>query len=343
MKKFLILILAFFAFLANGYGELNTKRFSVSPTTGSVAGQDTFITEIYYWNTATASYELEDAYQAHIKLEVPVTVVAQGKGYFSLWSEGDLHRYSSPYHHLDESPTHVSSLQSESVTRVKVGSGWPIIIFSGLKSKTVTAKGTLITDTPNKYEVKGRGKCGTSAGGGSASGGPLGGGTSAVSGSGGWVHETTSFRVSVLDVRPSPPSTPGSSTSGVSTPGDSMPPTGSTPSDDTPNCLDCSSDCSSPCSCSNSGTCGGTVVDATPNCSLCTAGCSACPTVCTHCNQTYDPGSIWDVDHHDTEHECVKCGTYYNICQNVGGACSVPDEGATDLDWQFGFYHNSRE
>ena len=39
-----------------------------------------------------------------------------------------------------------------------------------------------------------------------------------------------------------------------------MPPSGSTsPSDNTPNCPDCTSHCSSPCSCTNSGTCGGSV------------------------------------------------------------------------------------
>ncbi len=60
-----------------------------------------------------------------------------------------------------------------------------------------------------------------------------------------------------------------------------------TPTDNTPNCPDCTSDCSSPCSCTNSGTCGGTVVDNTPDCSYCTDGCSACPpqmVVCAHSN-----------------------------------------------------------
>ncbi len=50
-----------------------------------------------------------------------------------------------------------------------------------------------------------------------------------------------------------------------------------TVSDNTPNCPDCTSDCSSPCSCTNSGTCGGTVTDNTPDCSYCTDGCSSCP------------------------------------------------------------------
>ncbi len=45
---------------------------------------------------------------------------------------------------------------------------------------------------------------------------------------------------------------------GSAPPSDSTPPP-PTPSDDTPNCQDCTSHCSSPCSCSNSGTCNGTV------------------------------------------------------------------------------------
>ena len=49
-----------------------------------------------------------------------------------------------------------------------------------------------------------------------------------------------------------------------------------TVTDSTPNCQDCTSHCSSPCSCSNSGTCNGTVVDNTPDCSYCTDGCSSC-------------------------------------------------------------------
>ena len=53
------------------------------------------------------------------------------------------------------------------------------------------------------------------------------------------------------------------------------------PTDDTPNCPDCTSHCSSPCSCSNSGTCNGTVVDNTPNCPDCTSDCSS-PCGCTN-------------------------------------------------------------
>lgn len=64
---------------------------------------------------------------------------------------------------------------------------------------------------------------------------------------------------------------------------------GSTPpTDNTPNCQDCTSHCSSPCSCTNSGTCNGTVTDNTPNCSGCTSHCSS-PCSCSDsgtCNGT---------------------------------------------------------
>ncbi len=52
---------------------------------------------------------------------------------------------------------------------------------------------------------------------------------------------------------------------------------GSNAPDSTPDCMDCSSDCSYPCSCTNSGTCGGSnAPDNTPNCDYCTDGCSSC-------------------------------------------------------------------
>ena len=214
MKKFLVLILAFFAFCVNGHANfddvdgLKIDVYTVSVTTGSVAGKDTYITEIYYWDTTTASYKLEDRYNAHINLKVPVKVIARGKGYFSVWSAGDLHKYSSAYHPPDESPAHVSALNGDSETGVKVGSGWPIIIFKGMKSKTVTAEGTLVTDTSNKYELKGKGKLDTSKGGGSGSAGGVGAGTGGVSSSGGWTNKSTSFRVGVLEFRPSRPDDP---------------------------------------------------------------------------------------------------------------------------------------
>ena len=61
-----------------------------------------------------------------------------------------------------------------------------------------------------------------------------------------------------------------------------------TSTDGTPNCPDCTTHCSSPCSCTNSGTCNGTVTDNTPNCQDCTSHCSS-PCSCTNsgtCNGT---------------------------------------------------------
>lgn len=237
MKKCLFLMFfAFFAFLGNGYGTFeDLKGPEVTASTDNVPGKDSFITEIYRWDTTSKSYKLVSRSNAHIALRVPVNAWAKGKGYLSVYSKGDLHRYSSAYPPPGESPVHVSALEGDSKPRVKVGWGvGPFFMSAGYKGVTATAKGTLVTDTSNKYELKGEGKLDDHGGGGSGSVGGVGGGTSGTSGSGGWVDDSTSFRVSVLEVRPKRP-------------------------DNTPNCQDCTSDCSSPCSCTNSGTCGGTV------------------------------------------------------------------------------------
>ena len=305
MKKFLIFtVLAFFVFGANGHSNddddngLRAPGPTVSATTGSVPGKDPYITEIYYWDATSQSYKLEDRYNAHIKLTVPVSVNLKGKGYFSLWSQGALHKYSSPYHPEDEEPAHVSALKGDSVTGVKLGSGWPFIIFSGQESRTVTAEGTLVTDTSNKYELKGKGKLDTSTGGGSGSirihiiG--VGGGTSPISGSTGWIPDTTSFRVGVLDIRPSRPDDP--------------------PTDNTPNCPDCTSDCSSPCSCMNSGTCGGTVVTPEPPSSNCDAGC--CSGYCWHAGTGGNCAAT-----------CIYSDEPYYICTSQQGDCTSSPDG----------------
>ena len=212
MKKFLVLMFfAFFACVGNGYGVLQVKGPDVIATTENVPGKDSFVTEIYRWNSTLEKYEIEDYYYAHIALRVPVSASAKGRGFFSLFAEGDLHKYSSAYHPPGETPSHVSTLSSENKTGIKVGSGWPIIVFSGLKSERVTATGTLVTDTSNKYEIKGKGKLSTSSGGDSGSAGPVGGGTSPVSGEGSWIYDTTSFRVSVIEIRPSRPDDDGNS------------------------------------------------------------------------------------------------------------------------------------
>ena len=119
-----------------------------------------------------------------------------------------------------------------------------------------------------------------------------------------------------------------------------------TPTDNTPNCPDCTSDCSSPCSCTNSGTCGGTVVDNTPDCSHCTDGCSACPPQmvacggasytgcsgassrtehrvesCSNCNNSYWTCSQYAYRHTD-EATCRRpgCGVTFYRCNN--GTCT---------------------
>ncbi len=92
-----------------------------------------------------------------------------------------------------------------------------------------------------------------------------------------------------------------------------------TASDDTPNCSDCTSHCSSPCSCSNSGTCNGSVYTPpstpstpptpppTPSTPVIVACGGAAWTGCT------DPVSS------RTEHKvssCSNCGNYYWTCMS---------------------------
>ena len=112
----------------------------------------------------------------------------------------------------------------------------------------------------------------------------------------------------------------------------------STPTDGTPDCPDCTSHCSSPCSCTNSGTCNGTVTDNTPNCSDCTSHCSSpcsCSnsgtcngsvstpppkpsgTTCSACNVSYNPNSTYHVNLHRVR-ECRFSG-----CGNTWQACSI--------------------
>ena len=59
MKKFFVLMFLTFLFLANAYGELQVRGPSVIATTESVEGQDSYVTEIYYWDTKSESYKLE--------------------------------------------------------------------------------------------------------------------------------------------------------------------------------------------------------------------------------------------------------------------------------------------
>ena len=84
--------------------------------------------------------------------------------------------------------------------------------------------------------------------------------------------------------------------------------------DDTPNCQDCTSHCSSPCSCTNSGTCNGTVVDNTPNCSGCTSHCSSpCSCGSGTCNGTVV----------DNTPNCSSCTNGCSACPTVCTACNT--------------------
>ena len=108
-------------------------------------------------------------------------------------------------------------------------------------------------------------------------------------------------------------------------------------SDAMPNCQDCTSHCSSPCSCSNSGTCNGTVstpsTPSTPQIVKCAAasytGCSGASSrtahkvdSCGNCSKAY-----WTCDPNASRHTEVKrckrsgCGASLTACQNGPNAC----------------------
>ena len=131
--------------------------------------------------------------------------------------------------------------------------------------------------------------------------------------------------------RPSaPPST-------VNNPPPPLPPT-----DDTPNCQDCTSHCSSPCSCTNSGTCNGTVAAPPPpepeptlvacGRSACTASvssstehqsspCAAGDTYYT-CNPNVNV-SQWENRHRVRTCRRSGCGNTWQLCQSSTPSCSA--------------------
>ncbi|MDE0015016.1 MAG: hypothetical protein OXU51_02430 [Candidatus Poribacteria bacterium] len=128
------------------------------------------------------------------------------------------------------------------------------------------------------------------------------------------------------------------------------------PTDNTPNCSGCTTDCSYPCSCSGSGTCGGstmpTPTDNTPNCSGCTSHCSS-PCRCSEsgtCNgtvaappptpmptppppsgptcpsgHTYDPNNSSEVDRHTVLRICRRrnCGQTWYRCVGKPAFCKA--------------------
>lgn len=126
----------------------------------------------------------------------------------------------------------------------------------------------------------------------------------------------------------------------------SNPPQGSTPpspspSDETPNCQDCTSHCSSPCSCTNSGTCNGTVATlppSPPEPTLVACGRRRCTErvsernkhlvdPCSACHQTY-----WScgphAEYHKNQHRsrtCRRsgCGNSWRRCQGPTPRCKV--------------------
>ena len=99
--------------------------------------------------------------------------------------------------------------------------------------------------------------------------------------------------------------------------------------DNTPNCPDCTSDCSSPCSCTNSGTCGGTVTDSTPNCPDCTSDCSS-PCSCTN-SGTCGGSASTPSPPSDNTPDCSYCTDGCSSCQNSYTPPSPPSTPPSSL------------
>ena len=91
--------------------------------------------------------------------------------------------------------------------------------------------------------------------------------------------------------------------------------------DNTPNCSDCTSHCSSPCSCSNSGTCNGSVY--TPPAPTPTPSSLV---TCGACETSYDPNSSEASRH--TFKTCKHCRVQYMEC--TPGYC--PNNGSHESD-----------
>ena len=94
------------------------------------------------------------------------------------------------------------------------------------------------------------------------------------------------------------------------------------PSDATPNCQDCTSHCSSPCSCSNSGTCNGSVSAPSPP----STPPSGTQVTCSDCNASYDSTDPDSYQNHQTV-SCAYCGASFKGCQNNASACFASDSG----------------
>ena len=129
-------------------------------------------------------------------------------------------------------------------------------------------------------------------------------------------------------------------------------PGNSTPSDETPNCPDCTSHCSSPCSCSNSGTCNGSVYTppSTPSTPTTPPTTPSPPTTvacggaawtgcadsvssrtqhkvssCSNCGNHYWTCMSGAVERHTEVKTCKRtgCGASLTRCQNGPEACSI--------------------
>ena len=195
--------------VAESHSSLTVVGPTVSAYTEALANHEFYTIETYEWDSKTKKYELLNRTSAGFALCTKAHCAAVGKGYFSIFAKGDLYAHTVRHPPPTAKPTHTGALRGESDTGIKVGSGWPIIIFSGLKSAAVTARGELKTTLTTQFDLVGQGKVDTRAGGGSASAGPVGGGSSASTGSTGWIKDTCTFRPFVVEIRPARPESEG--------------------------------------------------------------------------------------------------------------------------------------
>ena len=123
------------------------------------------------------------------------------------------------------------------------------------------------------------------------------------------------------------------------------------PTDNTPNCQDCTTHCSSPCSCTNSGTCNGTVAAPPPpepeptlvacergrGCAVRSSDGRACyvDTSRSACGHTYWSCNASAVSWHVTPHPCTRsgCDASYTNCSRGNGTCSAPHPKGGTYQW----------
>jgi len=129
------------------------------------------------------------------------------------------------------------------------------------------------------------------------------------------------------------------------------PPPPPPPTDNTPNCSGCTSHCSSPCSCTNSGTCNGTVAAPPPpepeptlvacergrGCAVRSSDGRECyvESCASGCGSGYWSCNASAVSWHVTSHPCTRsgCDASYTNCSRGNGTCRAPHPKGGTYQW----------